>query len=371
MHFVSIKKDHSHILFYFLGIIFLLLIIGIIFVYSASSAFALETLHDSQFFFKRHLFGIFLGLITLCITSIFPIILIKQYINLIFIASLFVTAATLFPTYGIKIHGSSRWLNIVGITFQPSEILKVFFIMIVAYYLSKKQIGSSQKKMYFLLIAICVSASFVLLKQPDFGLTVTLLSTAIVMLFVTSNHVQSIIGLIGSMIAFCVCLILAQPYRIQRITTFLNPWKDPKGKGFQIIQSFIAIGSGGWSGVGITHSKQKFFYLPMQHTDFIFSIIAEETGFLGSFIILTLFTGFIFCGLKIAQEMKDPFTSLYTLGFSALIGIQTIINIAVTTGLAPTKGIGLPFISYGNTSMLCTLSMIGFIINAKKNDRTW
>jgi cell division protein FtsW len=148
----------------------------------------------------------------------------------------------------------------------------------------------------------------------------------------------------------------------------LDPWKDPKGKGFQIIQSFIAIGSGGWQGMGITHSKQKFFYLPMQHTDFIFSIIAEETGFIGSVILISLFVALMYIGFLFSISMKNRFGSFCVLSFIILISLQSIINIAVTTGLIPTKGIGLPFISYGNTHTVCTLAMIGFLINLISND---
>ena len=144
---------------------------------------------------------------------------------------------------------------------------------------------------------------------------------------------------------------------------FLNPWQDPQGSGFQIIQSLIAIGSGGFWGIGIGQSRQKFFYLPMQHTDFIFSIIAEETGLVGSLFLIILFIIFLYFGMRIAHQLHDSFSALSVIGFILLISLQTIMNMAVTTGLAPTKGVGLPFISYGNTSLVCYLFMIGVIIN--------
>jgi len=160
-----------------------------------------------------------------------------------------------------------------------------------------------------------------------------------------------------------VSLVYLKPYRLKRILTFLNPWEDPKGAGFQIIQSLIAIGSGSLWGVGISHSKQKFFYLPMQHTDFIFSIVAEEAGFLGSLCIIALFVSFAYFGMRLSWQLRDPFYQFTVLGFVILITLQAIINLAVTTGLVPTKGIGLPFVSYGNTSLVCSLCMVGLIIN--------
>jgi cell division protein FtsW len=158
-------------------------------------------------------------------------------------------------------------------------------------------------------------------------------------------------------------LIIMQPYRLKRILTFLHPWNDPQGSGFQIIQSLIAIGSGSWTGAGISASKQKFFYLPMQHTDFIFSIIAEETGFIGSCIILLLFTTLLYLGIKIANQLTDTFSYIVVLGFVLLTSLQAFIAIAVATGVAPTKGIGLPFVSYGNTALSCNIAMIGLISN--------
>ena len=160
-----------------------------------------------------------------------------------------------------------------------------------------------------------------------------------------------------------IFLILTKTYRLNRILIFLNPWSDPLGRGFQIIQSLIAIGSGSLWGVGISNSKQKFFYLPMQHTDFIFPIIAEETGFIGSCIIILLYFLFCYFGLKIALQLENLFAFFTTLGFVILISLQAVINLMVTSGLLPTKGLGLPFISYGGTSLVCLFCMIGLIAN--------
>jgi cell division protein FtsW len=237
----------------------------------------------------------------------------------------------------------------------------------MGYFFSRKGVHLSIKK-YLPLLGVCLITSFILLEQPDFGLTMTLLATTCTLFFITQPNNMYIIGLFGTVGISAITLILMQPYRIQRIATFLDPWKDPKGKGFQIIQSFIAIGSGGWLGNGIAHSKQKFF-IYLCSIPILFSILAEETGFVGSCILILLLIGFIHFGMRIAQKLKDPYAAFTTLGFVILIGLQSLINIAVTTGLAPTKGIGLPLVSYGNTSLVCTLAMIGFIINMVHQDR--
>jgi cell division protein FtsW len=262
------------------------------------------------------------------------------------------------------IHGSSRWLSIAGFSFQPSEILKISLLFYVARFLEKKSakgnITIKELIPFAFLIGIMCAA---LLKQPDFGMTITLLITTIMLFFVAHANLKHVFITILGLAMSATVLILMRPYRLQRIITFLDPWQDPKGSGFQIIQSLIAIGSGHWFGTGIAHSRQKFFYLPMQHTDFIFSIIAEETGLIGSLFLLTLFALFLYFGLKIAHQLHDTFSTLVMLGFMILVNLQIIMNLCVATGLAPTKGVGLPFISYGNTSFVCYLFMIGIIIN--------
>jgi cell division protein FtsW len=202
-----------------------------------------------------------------------------------------------------------------------------------------------------------------LLKQPDFGATVTLMLTTLTLFFITHHNIKQILLTFCCFFVGALALIVFRPYRLQRIIIFLDPWQDPKGAGFQIIQSLVAIGSGKWFGLGVGHSRQKFFYLPMQHTDFIFSIIAEETGFFGVIFLISLFFLLLYFGIKIAHQCNNYFSSLVIIAFATLISLQTIINMAVVTGLAPTKGIGLPFVSYGNTSLVCYLFMVGIIIN--------
>ena len=359
---ISLKKDLNLLLL----IIILLMISGFIFIYSASSVFALAHHGNPHYYVKKQLIGIILALSALCFTALIPLKAIKKLSPLAFIGSLTLMILTLFSPLGIRIHGSTRWLNLGFMVIQPGELLRLSVVLFICSFLSKPN-HRLKRNTYLFLLGLVALASTVLLLQPDFGTAVTIIATTILMLFVIGIPLKHLLGLLGGIFPIVCALILYKPYRFKRILTFLNPWSDPQGAGFQIIQSLIAIGSGHWLGTGISHSKQKFFYLPMQHTDFIFSIIAEETGFLGSMILIILYVGFLYYGLKIASQLTDTFSSLCTLSFVLLISIQALINIGVATGLLPTKGIGLPFVSYGNSALIVHCMMIGIIINCVRN----
>lgn len=348
----------------FLIFISMLLVAGTLFVYSASSIYALERFGSSHYFLKKHCFGLLLGSIAFFIARWIPLPFIKKMSPLLFLSSLLLTSLTLVARFGHHIHGSSRWFNLAGFSFQPSELLKMTFIIYLAYFLSKKEYDMlSFKRGYLPFLIILGITSIVLLCQPDFGLTVTLCATAFAMLFVTHIRFAYIAATAAATIPLIMWLIVTRAYRLKRIMTFMNPWDDPQGAGFQVIQSLIAVGSGSFWGSGISHSKQKFFYLPMQHTDFIFSIIAEETGFFGTSILILLYLGILFFGLRIAWRLKDSFCSLLVFGFTIVTSLQALINISVSLGLLPTKGIGLPFVSYGNSWLLVNAGMLGLIVN--------
>lgn len=354
---------------WFLTTVAILIIIGLIFIYSSSSVFALEKFGSAQYFVKKQLFGVLLGLIALIIFSKIPLATLRRFAPLFFFGSLFLTALTLIPQLTLRIHGSSRWLNLAGFAFQPSELLKVSFIPYIAYLLEKKKFVLSSLAYGFIPFLCIVGATAgVLLMQPDFGQAVTLGMTAFILFFIFHTNMRYIMVTISALIPVLIFMVVWKPYRFNRILTFLDPWKDPQGAGFQIIQSLIAIGSGGATGVGIAESRQKFFYLPMQHTDFIFSIIAEETGFIGASAIIFLYTLFLYFGIRLAWYLKNTFCWLTVLGFTILITLQAIINLFVATGLTPTKGIGLPFMSYGNSALIGNLCMIGIIICCVRQD---
>lgn len=349
-------------------IVAMLIIIGLLFIYSASAVFGMEKCASAHYFVQKQLLGLFLGIIALGITRSLPIKLLQHTSPLAALASVAATALTLIPGFASTIHGSSRWLHI-GISWQPSELLKISLILYTSALLARQTTTGVPRRTWYYFLLLLGATTIILLKQPDFGLMITLLATIAIMFFIANVAIkQLLLAGIGS-IPLLMALILWRPYRLKRILAFLNPWQDPHGAGFQIIQSLIAIGSGGWCGVGIGHSKQKFFYLPMQHTDFIFAIIAEETGFIGCSIIILLYLLLLYVGLRIAWQLTNRFCSFTVLGFTLLIHMQTIINLFVILGLVPTKGIGLPFISAGNSALIVHLAMIGIILGMARKEK--
>ncbi len=352
----------------FAGSIIALIIYGLVFIYSASSVYALERLGNAHYYAQKHIIGLILGISSFVFTIFLPLDFIKKITPYGFLLSICLTALTMVSAITRTIHGSSRWLKIGAFAFQPSELLKFAFILYLAYFFSKKASNKATlTALYIPFLCILGITSLVLLMQPDFGLTITLCATGILLAFIAgvqTKHLTTTLALVMPILLF---LIYLKPYRIKRILTFMNPWADPQGSGFQIIQSFIAIGSGKLWGIGIGQSKQKFFYLPMQHTDFILAIIAEETGFVGSVLVILLFIFFLYAGLQLALSKRDLFARYSICGFVLLLSLQAVINIAVATGLVPTKGIGLPFISYGNSSLVCTLAMLGIIVRMIKD----
>lgn len=347
-----------------LVIVSILIIVGFIFIYSASSVYALEKFGSAHYFIQKQARGLVIGLIALLVSALMPLTFIQRITPLAFWVSLLVTASTLLPGLGMHVHGSSRWLYLPGFSVQPSELLKITFILYIAFILAKKQYRlNSLRSGYLPFLCILGVVAVVLLKQPDFGLAVTLCVTAFLLLFVAQIQAKYLVATCIPIVPIVAWLIYSKPYRFKRILTFLNPWHDRQGAGFQIIQSLIAIGSGHITGVGIGNSRQKFFYLPMQHTDFIFSIIAEETGFMGATIIIMLYLALLYVGIRISWRLKSAFALFIVLGFTLLLSLQALINLCVTTGIVPTKGIGLPFISYGNSALISSLCMIGLIIN--------
>lgn len=336
--------------------------IGTLFIYSSSSVYAMEKYGSPHYFVKKQIIGLILGIIAFLIGRTTPLSMLFKTTPFIMVTSIGITALTLIPQLSSHIHGASRWITIKGFSFQPSELLKIGFLMGMAYFFEKKaNNGLSTISYYSWLVILILIPSLILLGQPDFGFTVVLVTSALLMFFIARVPLKKLALTVCALIPIAIGLIIHKPYRLKRVLTFLNPWDDPRGNGFQIIQSFIAIGSGHIWGLGIGNSKQKFFYLPMQHTDFIFSIIAEETGFIGTSIIIALYFMLLFSGMRLACAFKRPFELFLTLGFTFWISLQAIINIAVTTGLAPTKGVGLPFVSYGNTALITNLFIMGII----------
>lgn len=341
-----------------------LIILGTVMIYSASSPIAAENYGSHTYFLKKHLIMLFLGMISMSIGFFIPLQVLRKQafpmLVVIFILLLFVG----FSNFGVESKHATRWLNLFGFRFQPSEFAKPVIILFVASYIER--IG--YKLRLFLdgllpILAIVGLLCLVLLRQPDFGTAVTVGLTVLVMLFVAGARMKHISLLLGSGMIGAYFLIMNVPYRRNRVLAFLNPWSDPQGKGFQIIQSFIAFKRGGIQGQGLGDGTQKLLYLPEAHTDFIYSVIAEELGFLGCIAVIFLFAILTFRGLALAIKIRDTFGSMLALGLTTLFGIQAFFNMGVVMGLLPTKGLTLPFVSYGGSALVANMFSIGLLLS--------
>lgn len=255
-------------------------------------------------------------------------------------------------------------MRFFGFGFQPSEIAKLALIIYLADLTSRKRYMVQDLKYGFLppLVVTGLTGALVLL-EPDMGTAVAILFIGFLIMFVSGARLKHLALITLATLPVLSLAVLYKPYRVKRILAFFDPWSDAKGAGFQLIQSFIALGSGGILGVGLGASKQKLFYLPESHTDFIFSIIGEELGFLGAAAVLTLFAILIWFSLKMSFKIKEQFASRVVLGISVMIAFEVIVNIGVSTGMMPTKGLPLPFISYGGSSLVCHLAAMGMLFN--------
>ena len=355
----------------FLGLCGLLAIIGCVCIYSASYVYAFELGLAPGYYLQKQLIGCMIAVITATAIAFAPHTTLRQWAPLLFIASLIATCLTFIPGIATTIHGARRWITVGAFSIQPGELLKVCTIWYLSYFLDKKTFTMRDFYHTFLPAIIIIACALgILIMQPDFGQAVTLGATCVILLYIFEMPSGYLIGISTFGAFISIMLILYAPYRLSRIVTFLDPWKDPQGSGFQIIQSLIAIGNGGIIGQGITNSQQKYFYLPMHHTDFIFSIWTEETGFFGAIAIITLFLCILYTGYRFALYFSSRLAQSFIIGYTMLITLQALTNISVTIGLLPTKGLGLPFISYGSSALVAHGIACGIIINCWKNAQT-
>lgn len=338
--------------------------IGIIMVYSASAIISLERYNDPYFFLKRQLVWVFLGLLGMLFAARINYRAFPKLLKPALLFTLFLLVLVLFPQFGKAIAGAQRWLRIGDFTFQPSELAKLILILYMADTLSRKKEKIKNFTYGFLPPLIILGAIFILiLLQPDLGTALIILVIILGMLFVSGVRLRHLFSLFLIALPSIWLLINKVGYRKRRILAFVDPWSDPRGAGFQIIQSLLALGSGGIFGRGLGEGTQKLFYLPAPHTDFIFAILGEELGFLGGVAVIILFGAFIYFGARIARRAPDLFGSLLALGITTWIGLQAMINIGVATGFLPTKGIPLPFISFGGSSLIFSLIGVGILLS--------
>lgn len=345
----------------------IIVMIGLLSVYSSSHIWAFYKYDDSYYYIKRQAIFACIGLIAMFVTSRIDYHLYKKYYKPILAVCFLLLILVLIPGLGVVRGGSRSWFNFGVFALQPSELFKIGMIIYAAVYIEKNYYAMKKLKYALRLLMVMGLGFLLIMLQPDFGSGVVMACSIIVMIIVSPFPFfyfvcLGILGVIG-----IVLMILSAPYRMERILSFLDPFQDPLGSGFQAIQALYAIGPGGLLGVGFDKSIQKHFYLPEPQTDFIFAIVAEEFGFLGGVCLIGLYFALFYTVLKTSRYVKDVFGSLLMIGIISMIGIQTLINLGVVVGLFPVTGVTLPLMSYGGTSLTITLMSIGILINISKS----
>ncbi|MBI1883821.1 MAG: putative lipid II flippase FtsW [Chlamydiae bacterium] len=341
-----------------------LIAVGLVMIYSTSAILAQERFGDALFFLRKELLWVAFGVVTLYVGYRVPYEFWGSASLWILILSAILLVGVMVPSVGHQVGGARRWLKVGGFSFQPSELAKYATIFFLA-----KRLSSGQNRVKSFVhgflppIAVLGLMVVMILIQPDLGTTLGIGTVGMILLFVGGVRFTYLLGLTLISLPALYYLIAGAAYRRARILAFLDPWKDPKGVGFQIIQSFIALGSGGLTGVGLGESRQKLFYLPEAHTDFIFSIIGEELGFLGVLMVCLAFFFLFVLGFRVVLKTEDLLGHLMGLGIVSLLAFQTVINMGVVTGTLPTKGLPLPFISFGGTSLVLNMAGIGILMN--------
>lgn len=341
-----------------------LLAIGVVMIYSSSAVYAHEKMGDSLFFLKRHILFLFIGFLSALFVMAFDYRKLKDYSRFFIFLGIVLLLLVLVPKFGVEVGGARRWFRIYKYGFQPAEMVKLGIIIYLADFLSRKAPYINKVLTVLLpLLIVCGTVMGLILLQPDLGTVIVIAALTFILLFSAGVKWPYIFSLAVISLPIFYLLVWNVPYRLNRIKIFLNPWQDPRGAGFQMIQSFLAFGSGGLFGVGLGMSRQKLFYLPEAHTDFIFSIIGEELGFIGTSSVILLFLVLIWQGMRIAFKAEDLFGRFLSLGIISMIALEVIINIGVSIGSLPTKGLTLPFISYGGSALIFHMIAIGILLN--------
>ncbi len=354
-----------------LAVVFLLLLFGLMMISSAGVVISKYRFDDSYYFFKHQLFfGIIPGLILLFVIQKIHYKFWQKFSVFLFGIALILLVLVFFPNIGANLQGASRWIDLGPVSFQPTEMMKLALIIYLASWMQGK--GEKLKSLHdgFLPFAVIFGlVAILIIMQPDVGTLGAISIIALSMLFVAGVPWKFIASFVASGLILLFILIQLAPYRMDRIIAFMNPEVDPHGIGYQINQAFIAIGSGGFWGLGVGQSRQKFNYLPEPIGDSIFAIVGEELGFFGAGVLIVLFILFAMRGLKIARNAPDKFASLVAVGISSWIIFQAFINIMAIVGLIPLTGITLPFVSYGSTSLIFIMIGVGILLNISKHSK--
>lgn len=346
-----------------------LCLVGCIMVYSASSYSALKNYNNKYFFLIKQIVGVCVGFAGLVFFYFFDSSKLKKLKWVLLGLAVLGLIMVFIPGIGFSNYGATRWIRLAGVSIQPSEFAKFALVLFCASYLSENY--KNIKSFKSLLLPLCAGGLICLLVilEPNMSVTMCLGLTLIAMLIIGGISKKHFLMLSVPALALVPTLIVIEPYRMKRLMAFIDPWANPKGEGFQLIQSLYALGNGGIFGVGLFNSRQKYLFLPFSESDFIFSIIGEELGLFGACIIILAFVVLVACLIKIAINAADRFGALLVAGIACLISIQVAINIAVVTGSIPPTGLPLPFISAGSTSLLVFMSAIGVVLNVDRQSR--
>lgn len=358
------KTEFDSVIFY---TTMTLVFIGIIMVFSASYIQSSFKHHDAYYFLKRNTVYAILGFISMMVMSNIEYTFWKKHAKTIGIVAVVLLCLVLTPL-GIKANGARRWLGVGGFTLQPAEIAKFATILITAKLIEKRydNIKSLTKGVLPLLIVPSVFFALIIL-QPNLSTAGTVILVTFLMIFVAGMNMKFVTGMLGTGFALFIALVFTSDYRRDRFLSFLDPFQDPLGDGYQVIQGLYALGSGGLFGLGLGKSRQKFFYIPEPQNDFIFAIIGEELGLIGCIVVIMLFVVLVYRCIRIALKCSNVFACMVVIGIGGQIGIQAALNIAVATSSMPVTGVALPFVSYGGTSLVIFMSAIGIVLNISKH----
>ena len=341
--------------------------IGTLMVYSSTALMSMRKYGSGFHYLWNHIFTLCVGIVVMLVLSRSDYKKFRPFVYIMMGFSLILLLLVFVPGIGISANGARRWLQLWPTTFQPSELVKIVMVIFLADYMDKN-IHRMRDFRYGILIPVGIMLFFqgIIITQPDFGAVMSLGILTVGLLILGGARLSHIGALVLFLLPVIYVVVTSSSYRMKRIMCFTDPWKDAFGCGFQLVQSFIAFGSGRFFGVGLGGSKQKLYFLPEVHTDFIFSLIGEELGLIGALSVLGIFLWLLIKGVQVASRTSDPFSYYLTMGLTMMIGVQTAINFAVSMGLMPTKGLPLPFISYGGSAILINLSAAGILISISR-----
>ena len=344
---------------------------GVLMVYSASYYAAEKQFGDAFYFMKKQLVGFILGIVAMLAAGFFPYRNLKKLKWPALIVSLVLLAAVFIPGLGVENYGATRWIGLGPITIQPSEIAKFGFIIFAAAYASEKP--ERMKKFAGMLPVLAAGGGICLLiiAEPNMSVTMVVGILMVAMLFLSGVKIRHFLIILLPIALAVPVLIVMEPYRLQRLYAFLDPWSSPQGEGYQLIQSLYALGNGSWLGTGLFKSMQKYRYLPFAESDFILAVIGEEFGYVGIILLFLVFGAIVFCGIRTAARCKDMFGFLTASGITAVYAIQVVINALVVSGSIPPTGLPLPLVSSGNTSLIITMAAMGVLYNISRGGKGW